>query len=180
VPEVPLAAVFAAVVLAAPAKAASPAFPDEISLAYYGDFATHPGLTSRADWVLHGDRLAVLLELEAGGYWHPNHMVALLARTGPALRWTGSRGGLWGLFAHVGVEHGFWATPTYTVEDGKVEPTVLPGDTWGTFATGLEFGHTLPGDVLGAWFVRPQGGLRFETFHNVGIDLAIAAGVTFQ
>jgi len=171
----------ALVAVAPPAFSASPAAPDEVALAYYGDFITHPGASGRVDWPLNGDDpFAVLVEVEVGGYWHPNLMVALFARTGPELRWTGPKGGLYGAFAHVGVEHGFWAAPTYRVEGGEVRTVALAGDSWGVFAAGLDFGHTLPGEVARGWFARPQFGMRFPTFHTVGFDLAVEVGVKLR
>ncbi len=154
------------------------ALPVALALAYHGDFLSHPGLSARAEWG-HERPLGVNIEAEAGAYWHPNLMVAVFARTGPALRWTRPHGGTYGAFVNVGFEHGFWAAPTWRVVDGEVSRAWLAGDSWGTASTGVELGHTVAKGAVGAWFVRPQVGLRFPTFHGVGVDLAVAGGVRF-
>jgi hypothetical protein len=150
--------------------------PDTLAVAYHGDFLTHPGAAGRAAWRLSN---AVALEAELGGWWHPANMVTAYVRTGPAVRLTGPRGGTWGAFAHGGVQHGIWATPTYRVDDEGLHRAPLAGDTWWHLAAGLELGHTVSTPAVDAWFLRPQVGLRVPTFHGAGIDLALEAGVRF-
>ncbi|MCB9689835.1 MAG: hypothetical protein H6738_23385 [Alphaproteobacteria bacterium] len=156
--------------------AATPA----LAVAYHGDLITHPGVIGRAAVPLAaGQRGSVEAELQAGVVWHPSLMTSLQARTGLGARLLGPRGGTWGAFAHVGASRGFWTSPTFTVDDdGEVRRTPLAGDEWLTFAFGPELGHQVRGP-LEAWYVRPQLGLRFPTFHGVGIDAGLELGVRF-
>ncbi len=164
--------------LRAPAASASPLRADEAALAYYGDFLVHPGVSGRLGWQLNANpRVQVLLEAQLGGYWHRNNMVAFHARTGPALRGTTQGGTSLGAFVHVGAQQGFWATPTYTVDDGGVHKVPLAGDQWLVIGMGGDVGHTLRGEAVDAWFLRPQVDLRVPTFHRYGVDLVIEGGV---
>lgn len=152
--------------------------PDAVDLGYYGDFITHPGLAARAGWQLNRhERAQVLLEVEAGTFWHPNNQVAVFLRTGPGIRWWGKRGGSYGAFVHLGYQHGFFAVPTYTVEGGEATRTTLAGDSWMVGAAGLELGHRVRTQALSAWYLRPQGVLTLPTFHGVGYTIALEGGV---
>ncbi|MFT4979756.1 MAG: hypothetical protein ACI8S6_005668 [Myxococcota bacterium] len=153
---------------------------DERTLAYYGDFIAHPGLDGRLGWSLsEGTRWSLQAEARAGGFWHPHNQLALYARVGPSIRRTGAHGGSLGAFLHAGVQHGFSAAPTYTVEDGVVKTVPLAGDTWATLTPGLELGRPLEHAALEGWFLRPQVTLRMPSFYTVGIDVALEVGVRF-
>ncbi|MEL6341652.1 MAG: hypothetical protein AAFV53_00870 [Myxococcota bacterium] len=160
------------------AALAAPLGADELAIAYHGDFITHPGVDGRLSWTLndHPSR-PFSLETEIGGYWHPRNLVAAYVQAGPSVRWETKRGSTYGLFAHVGAQHGFYAAPTYTTEGGAVQRARLAGDSWWTLRAGPEFGHTLKGESLNAWFIRTQIGLRLPTVHTVGLDFAVSAGV---
>lgn len=149
----------------------------ELSLAYHGDFLTHPGLAGRAALPLAGGpRARLQWEAEAGAWWHPKNMLPVYVRTGPAVRLEGPRRGTWGAFAHVGAAEGFLAARTYAVVDGEVETQTLPARPFGVVAGGLELGRSTPRAPFDGWFVRPQVGLRFPTFHGYGVDLAVQVG----
>ncbi|MBX2804020.1 MAG: hypothetical protein KTR31_40465 [Myxococcales bacterium] len=148
------------------------------SLAYHGDFLTHPGASARASWPTSDNpRAALHLEAEAGAYWHPKNLVGTFLRAGPALSLEGARGGLWGVFVHGGGLLGTWAAPTYVVDvDGPRRS--LAGRAWATVTPGLELGRRTPGTRgIDAWFVRPQLGMRLPTAHGVGLDLAVQVGL---
>jgi hypothetical protein len=166
--------------LRAPAASAAPLHADDAALAYFGDFLVHPGVSGRLGWQLNASpRTQVLLEAQLGGYWHRNNMVAVHARTGPAVRWTDQGGTSLGAFVHLGAQQGFWATPTYTVDDGEVHKAPLAGDQWVVVVMGGDVGHRLRSAALDAWFIRPQVALRAPTFHRYGVDLVIEGGVRF-
>ena len=162
------------------AASATPLRADHASLAYHGDFISHPGIDGRLDWrITDSGRLTLALEAESGSFWHPHNIVAIYARTGPAVRLESSSGARLGAFVHAGVQHGFLAAPTYMVEDGRVIRKRLAGESWLTVTSGLELGHTLSHTALDGWFVRPQLGLRFPSFYGYGLDLAVSAGISF-
>ena len=143
----------------------------ELSVAYHGDLLVHPGTSARLTqwWGPVG------LEAQSGMYWHPKNQVAVHVRGGPAVRFEGPKHGTWGAFAHVGGIHGFWAARTYSVgTDVRTKP--LAGDTWFALTPGIELGRCTPEKWMAGWFVRPQLGLRFPTFHGHGTDVAIEIG----
>lgn len=152
----------------------------ELAAGLHGDMLTHPGLVARAAVpVAEGERGRLAIEAQALGYWHPGLMTAMQLRAGPAYRRTGSRGSTVGAFAHVGAAHGFWTAPTYDVVDGGVERARLAGDSWAVGAVGLELGHGTALAGLSGWQVRPQVGVRWPTFHGVGLDAGVELSVRF-
>ena len=146
------------------------AAPPELSVAYHGDFITHPGASARTAFGA--------LEVQTGTWWHPKNQTVAYLRTGPAFRFTGPRNGTWGGFAHVGVLGALWAAPTYRVDAGDVRRGP-GGDAWINGVAGLELGRHTPDAPIDGWFVRPQMGARFPTFHGMGLDLAVEIGVRF-
>ena len=156
--------------------AISRAAPVEVGL--HMDTLTHPGVVVRSALPVAGETLSV--EGQALAYWHPELMTAVELRAGPAVKHTGKRGGIVGAYAHVGVEHGFWTSPTWTVENGDVERVRLAGDTWGVGAFGIELGHELARSPFASWSIRPELAARVPTFHTVGLDAAVEVTVRLR
>jgi hypothetical protein len=119
----------------------------EVVVGYHGDLLAHPGVVGRGA-VRRGP---LALEGQGLAYWHPQLMTAVQLRAGPAVRLTGPRGGVYGLFAHGGVQRGFWTAPTYTASGDRLH---FAGDTWAIVATGLELGHSVRTGPIHAWTVH--------------------------
>jgi hypothetical protein len=148
-----------------------------VELGVHMDTLTHPGVGVRSELPLAGKTL--FLEGQALAYWHPELMTALELRAGPAIEHIGKRGGIIGAYAHVGVEHGFWTSPTYTVDNGDVQRARFTGDTWGVGAFGIELGHELERSRFASWSIRPELAARVPTFHGMGLDAAVEGTVRF-
>jgi hypothetical protein len=146
----------------------------ELALGLHADTLTHPGLLARGAWPL--GRVGAL-EAQALAWWHPGHMTATQLRAGPALRWTGPRGGTWGAFVHLGACRGWWTSPTWEAEGEEVQRVRLAGDSWATATAGLELGHTTQAAGLAGWALRPQLGVRYPTFYGMGVDVALELAV---
>jgi len=154
------------------------AFAAPVEVGVHMDTLTHPGVVVRSELPLAGEIL--FLEGQALAYWHPELMTAFELRAGPAIEHIGKRGGIVGAYAHVGVEHGFWTSPTYKVEDAEVQRARFTGDTWGVGAFGLELGHELERSRFASWSIRPELAGRVPTFHTVGLDFAVEATVRLR
>lgn len=153
----------------------------EVAVGLHADGLSHPAVVGRGTTpALAWRRATAQLEVQGGLLWHPGLMTALHARGGPAARVTGPRGGTWGWFAHVGVEHGFWTAPTYAAAGGAAVRRPLSGDTWAVFATGPELGRAIDRGFAAGWTLRPTLGLRAPTFHGVGIDAGIELGLRLR
>lgn len=149
-----------------------------VEVGVHMDTLAHPGVVVRSALPLAGDTLS--LEGQALAYWHPELMTALELRAGPAIEHIGKRGGIVGAYAHVGVEHGFWTSPTWKVEDGEVSRARFTGDTWGVGAFGIELGHELERSRFASWSIRPELAARVPTFHGMGLDAAVEATVRLR
>lgn len=152
----------------------------QLALGVHGDTLTHPGLLVR-EAVPVAEHGALLLSVEAQGlvYWHPGLMTAAQLRAGPSLRLTGPHAGTWGAFAHAGVCHGWWTAPTWKVDGTEVKRVHFAGDSWAIGVVGLELGHEIEGGRLSGWAFRPQLGVRYPTFHGVGLDAGLELAVRF-
>ncbi|MEZ4318580.1 MAG: hypothetical protein R3F61_13790 [Myxococcota bacterium] len=167
-----------ALALVAPAAAMASA-PTELALGYHGDFVVHPGVAVRGGVrAASTGPVALWLEGESDVFWHPRNRVAFVERLGPSVRWSPGGASL-GAFAHIGVEQGVWASPTYRVDDGDVRGPRVAGDVWALVALGVDLGHRLSRSHWAeAWFVRPQAAVRFPTFYGTSVDVGIQLGVT--
>lgn len=135
---------------AAPAEpdATPDAAPDEtvgLSVAYYGETFTHPGLVAAAVFMpVHDARLrhALVVAPELGWYIHPHNHQAVFAGAQLGYRFRADRrapGFVFQLQAGVAYQHTFVAGPVYTLaEDGAVieqrdrgRATVKPSGAFG-------------------------------------------------
>jgi hypothetical protein len=154
------------------------AAPVDVEVGYHGDFVAHPGVEARLSTPVRvGERGGLRLEAEAGLGWHPERWLTTSLRAGPSVGYLGKNGGHYGVFVHTGVLRGWWTTPVWDVEDGVATRVRGAGDDFGVLAFGADLGHDVDAKRISGWYVRPQAQARFPTFHGVGWDVALAAGV---
>jgi hypothetical protein len=148
-----------------------------LAVGYHGDVLAHPGVEVRLSAPVRvGVRGGLRGEAEIGGWWHPERWVATYLRAGPSVGYVGRHGGHYGVFVHAGVLRGWWSAPVWRVEDGAAVRARGSGDDFGVLAFGVDLGRDVEGRIAG-WYVRPQASARGPTFHGVGWDVALAAGV---
>lgn len=138
-------------------------FPTTISVAYWGEKGTHPGLElslgyDQKSWPLGSQgQQDIGFAMALGSYLHfRNHWgIRLTPRAYYII--TGGKGFQLGLSADLGYFRRFYAGPTFQITDqGRFESRPLSGQHALTFGTAISLGHSWyhSGQAPYSWFAR--------------------------